>query len=143
MRAYYLHHMGIERWVLRPPRVQIKKANHDSLMVICNNQHGFFEGRAGVLFSRMLQSIGLLPEQVYLTTDGELLNEEIARVKPRAILRCISLREGEVDVQNTPVVTSYHPAHLLQYPADKKQAYRDLLRVQQLLTPCTSHERSV
>ena len=143
MHAYYLQHMGIERWVLRPPRIQIKKANHDSLMVICNNQHGFFEGSSGVLFARMLQSIALLPEQVYLTMDGDQLNEEIARVKPRAILRCTSLRAGEVYVQETLVVTSYHPDHLLRCPSDKKQAYRDLLRVQQLLTPCATHERSV
>ena len=118
MHGYYLQHMGIERWVLRPPRSQIKKANHDSLMVISNNQHGFFEGSAGVLFSRMLQSIALLPEQVYLTMDGEQLNDEIARVKPRVILRYASLPAAEVYVQETPQVVSYHTEHLLQCPAD-------------------------
>lgn len=30
---------------------------------------------------------------------------------------------------NTPVIVSYHPAYLLRNPAHKKQAYQDLLRV--------------
>ena len=143
MHAYYLQHMGIERWVLRPARDTVKKANHDSLMVICHDNDGLFEGRVGVLFSRMLQSIGLLPEQVYTTRGGLELEEEMARVKPRAILRFSGWRAGEVDEQSLPVVISYHPAHLLQCPSDKKQAYHDLLRVHAFLKPCTTDDRSV
>jgi uracil-DNA glycosylase len=43
------------------------------------------------------------------------------------------LRKGIHSYNNTPFIVSYHPAYLLRNPADKKNAYLDLMRVKKLL----------
>ena len=139
MQDYFLQLMGIERWLLRPSGRAIKKATHaSSLMVVGDPLQGdLLEGQVGVLFHAMLKSIGLTLEQVYVTMEGELLQHEMLRVKPRVILMCVlgTRKESlnEIDDHMDSCVISYHPAYLLNHPLDKKQAYQDLLRVQQLL----------
>lgn len=133
--------MGIERWVQRMPHTPIKKPDHDSLMVVPEGLKGVFEGPAQVLFQQMLRCIGLQLEQVYIAGDN--LDEAIARVKPRAILKYVHTLEGtmptaETHYQGIAMITSYSPAHLLRSPQDKKHAYRDLLRIQLLLSSCSS-----
>ena len=136
MRDYYLQQMGIERWVSR------EKTKSQPLMVICEEHNaGPFIGKIGMLFTQMLQSIGLLPEHAYITALGAQLEQKIIRIKPRVIL----VYAPSIDhhhafaSQDIPVLSSHHPAHLLEYPADKKQAYHDLLRIQQLL--CITPDR--
>ena len=78
----------------------------------------------------------------------DYLAQQIVMVAPKLILAVGSLAgqfllnstsqfddmRGNVhDYQGTPVLISYHPSHLLTYPTDKKNAYKDLLIVKQLL----------
>ena len=79
---------------------------------------------------------------------SEHLSQQIALVAPKLILAVghfagqfflkattplNKMRQKLHDYNGTPVLVSYHPAYLLRNPADKKNAYKDLLFIKQLL----------
>ena len=126
-----------------------------------------FVGKAGFLLNKMLSSIGISADDVYISNvlkcrppdNRDPLSEEIAQcsgylsqqialVAPKLILAVgrfagqfllnvttpLSKMRGNVyDYHGTSVIVTYHPAYLLRNPADKKNAYRDLLMIKQLL----------
>ena len=126
-----------------------------------------FVGKSGMLLNRMLESIGLSTDDIYIanvlkcrppgdrdpTSEeisqcGDYLAQQISIVAPKLILAVgrfagqfllkatfplNKMRNQVHDYQGTPVLVSYHPAYLLRNPADKKNAYNDLLAVKQLL----------
>lgn len=122
-----------------------------------------FVGQAGSLLNKMIHSIGLHADDVYIVNVlkcrppndrepqvseiqqcGSYLAEQIKVVNPKLIVGLGSvagqflsgtnlplgkLRDNQHSYQDYPVLISYHPADLLQYPADKKKAYEDWLKV--------------
>ncbi len=136
LHPYYLQQMGIETWLVRHPVAQTIK-----LMIV---------GEAldvNQLFSKMLNSIGLSSEDVCLKSSlSPDLPQEIKKNPPQLLLALGSavqfllhqplhtLRGKIHDYNGIPLIVSYHPTELLQHPADKKYAYQDLLRVQQIFT---------
>jgi len=142
LHPYYLQQMGIESWTVRKPHVQNIKLWVIGEALDINKQ-------ARSLFNKMLGSIGLLPEDICLkSTFTDSLIQELY-INPPQLLLAIgnvaikfllndaqqpnSLRGKIHTYQNTPLVVSYHPIDLLQHPIDKKQAYQDLLFIQQIL----------
>lgn len=147
---------------------------HAKLMVI-GEAPGFYEdqqglpfvGKAGALLNKMLSSIGLTGEDVYIANVlkcrppnnrdpkaeeisqcSGYLSEQIEIIAPKLILAVgrfagqfllnaptpLNKMRGRLHkYQETPVLVSYHPAYLLRNPADKRNAYKDLLSVRQLL----------
>lgn len=144
-------------------------------LMIIGEAPGFYEdqqgipfvGKAGKLLNKMLESIGLSTDDVYIAnvlkcrppdnrdpTSEEIkqccdyLTQQISMVAPKLILAVgrfagqfllkaqfslNKMRNQLHDYQGIPVLVSYHPAYLLRNPADKKNAYNDLLAVRQLL----------
>lgn len=127
-----------------------------------------FVGKAGGLLNRMISSIGLASDDIYIANvlkcrppnNRDPLPEEINQccdylaqqvdiVSPKLILAVgrfagqfllkgsfpLNKMRGKIhDYQGIPVLVSYHPAYLLRNPADKKNAYKDMLEVQALLS---------
>ena len=88
-----------------------------------------------------------LPAEIAFCED--YLSQQISLVAPQLLLAlgCIAgqvaikkslplyqLRESLHYYDKIPCLVSYHPAHLLQNPADKKRAYSDLLEVKRILS---------
>lgn len=116
-----------------------------------------FVGKAGQLLNRMLHSVGLSENEVYIANlvkcrppenrnpepaeiqqCSSYLVEQIALVNPVLIVGLGQLA-GQFLAQNThaynqiPFRVSYHPAHLLRNPVDKKKAYQDWLAIRDFL----------
>lgn len=112
-------------------------------------------GRPGQLLTAMLNSIGLDRPSVYITTLFKcrepvsekieswlnLLEKQIALIQPKLLLvlgqntahyllnNTLTLDQlrGKIHLlNNTPLVVTYHPAHLLSTPLDKSNALCDL-----------------
>ncbi len=156
------------------------RGNPDARLMIVGEAPGFYEdqqglpfvGKAGGLLNKMLSSIELSDEDVYIANVlkcrppnnrdpnaeeiqqcSEHLSQQIALVAPKLILAAghfagqfllkattplNKMRQKIHDYNGTPVLVSYHPAYLLRNPADKKNAYQDLLFIKQLLeSKCT------
>ena len=88
------------------------------------------------------------PQVEEITKCSDYLAQQIVMVAPKLILAAghfaaefllnttsplNKMRNKVHDYQGTPIVVSYHPAHLLRNPADKKNAYSDLLLVKRCL----------
>lgn len=141
LRHYYLHQLGIDPWVLRTMPVS---SSRSKLMVIGSN----FLGKAGVLVRNMLSSIGLSSDEYTIIDETASLATAIDEHAPEVLLafgetvgcallhdlRPLSaLRASTHEIHGIPLVVSYHPTDLLGHSLDKKEAYQDVLRVQQLL----------
>jgi len=142
LHPYYLQQMGIESWVVRKPHGQNVKLWVIGEALDINKQ-------AQGLFNKMLSSIGLLPEDIRIkSTLSDHLLQEIRTNPPQLLLAMgndaiqfllndaqdsSNLRGKIHTYHNTPLIVSYHPIDLLQHPIDKKQAYQDLLFIQQIL----------
>lgn len=119
-------------------------------------------GQPGELLNRMLQAIGLTPNDVYITTllkcrlpehctpitqqidaCAEFLQQQISLIQPKVILvlgekTAQQLLRSELSLeqlreqspiyysQNIPLIPTYHPAHLILNPQDKRKAWTDL-----------------
>jgi uracil-DNA glycosylase family 4 len=128
-----------------------------------------FVGRAGQLLNAMLEAIRLPRDEVYIAnilkcrppnnrdpkpdevaSCTPYLNEQIAIVRPRAILavgriaaqellqsdHAIGRLRGriyEYAATGTPLVVTYHPAYLLRSPQAKAKAWDDLCRLRALI----------
>jgi uracil-DNA glycosylase len=76
----------------------------------------------------LAEQISLVAPQVLLalgSTAGHALIKKSASIN--------QLREDLYYYDKIPCLISYHPAHLLKNPADKKKAYSDLLEVKRIL----------
>lgn len=145
-----------------------------SLMIIgeapgfYEDQQGFpFVGKAGALLNKMINSIGLAEDDIYIANVlkcrppnnrdpkseeieqcCDYLSQQIEMVNPKLLLAVgrfagqfllkttlplNKMRSKIHDYNGISVVVSYHPAYLLRNPADKKNAYSDLLFLKQLL----------
>ncbi len=82
------------------------------------------------------QCSGYLSAQIAMVTPKLIL--AVGRFSGQFLLNVTfplnKMRSKVHDYQGTPVLVSYHPAYLLRNPAEKKNAYRDLLVVKRLLT---------
>ena len=135
--------MGIETWLIRKPELTRIK-----LMVV---------GEAletSDLFSKMLKSIELLPEDVTIKSSLSVdIIQQITNNPPQLLLALGNtatqallnktqplneLRCKMHDYYGIPLIVSYHPTDLLRHPTDKKNAWQDLSCIQQMLTqlPC-------
>lgn len=165
-----------ERCPLHETRKQtvFARGNPNASLMIIGEAPGFYEdqqgfpfvGKAGALLNRMISSIGLTEDDIYIANvlkcrppnnrDPKLeeieqccdyLSQQIEMVKPKLLL-AVGRFAGQFLLKSTQplnkmrnkthnyngisVVVSYHPAYLLRNPADKKNAYSDLLVVKQL-----------
>ena len=143
LHPYYLQQMGIETWVVRQPLTQSIK-----LMIIGDALDD--DKQAMSLFNKMLASIGLTSEDVSISGIlSDALKQKIITHPPQLLLAIgnaaikslnkeiqplYTLRSKTHHYHGVPLIVSYHPADLLQHPADKKFAYQDLLRIQHILT---------
>ena len=126
-----------------------------------------FVGKAWGLLNKMLISVGLSEENVYIANvlkcrppDNrdpnakeinqccDYLAQQITLVAPKLIL-AVGLVAGQFllkatlplnkmrqkvhEYNGTPLLVSYHPAYLLRNPADKRNAYSDLMFAKSLL----------
>lgn len=147
LHLYYLQEMGIETWQIR--QAPTFQAPTIKLMIIGDapfaaNPNDLFAGKAGGLLSKMLNTIGLTAEDVCFlpTSTLNFTKELLQRVQtnpPHMLLaigniKSLNTARGNVcDYQGTPLLEIYHPRDLLIQPANKKNAYQDLLCVQKLL----------
>lgn len=151
------------------------RGNPQARLMVIGEAPGFYEdqqglpfvGKAGALLNKMLSSIGLTGEDVYIANVlkcrppnnrdpmpeeisqcSGYLSEQIEMIAPKLILAVgrfsgqfllnatmpLNKMRGKLHkYQGTPVLVSYHPAYLLRNPRDKKQAYKDLLSIKELL----------
>ncbi len=81
------------------------------------------------------QCCDYLSQQIHLVTPKLIL--AVGRFAGQFLLKAtvpLNIMRGKLHQYNDiPVVVSYHPAYLLRNPADKKNAFSDLLMVKQLL----------
>jgi len=130
MHDYYLDQMGIERWVRRPLSVPYHSV---LLLAISKENVGCFDGKAQVLFKRMLECIGLDISQAHVTTE-RLWQIEFERHNPRVLwVMTGSDWVQKISELNKPTVVSNHIHDLLLNPIDKKQVYPQLLELRQFL----------
>lgn len=90
-----------------------------------------------------------LPHEI--SQCGPYLEQQIALIRPKLILALGRIAAQSLlhtttplnqlrnqtfafGAQRIPLIATYHPAYLLRNPADKRNAYQDLLRTQALLT---------
>jgi uracil-DNA glycosylase family 4 len=96
----------------------------------------------GELFNKMLTSINLSRETVYIITflkprDEvlDLLKQKIQTLQPKVLMvmgdAAKNLLSNQTEFESIPVILTHHPEHLLSSPQDKKSAYQDLLSLQQ------------
>jgi len=78
----------------------------------------------------LLQQISLLKPKLILAVGRISAQNLLNRTETLA-----QLRNHLHHYHNTPVIVTYHPAYLLRSPGQKRQAYKDLLRVQEFLSP--------
>lgn len=135
LHPYYLQQMGIESWLLRPkaPKARVK------LMVMGVGLDG--ESR---LLMNMLKSIDLSVEDVCVFSIEPVSTFDVYFDKIEQFTPCAFFLMGdvpEIDAVKTnypgiPLIQSPHPIDLIQTPANKKQAYHDLLAAQRWLAAC-------
>ncbi len=138
LHPYYLQQMGIETWTVRKPTVKTVK-----LMVVADALDSSQAAKS--LLVKMLGSIGLALKDVSIKTG--LTSKLLAEIdmNPPLLLLAAGNAAGQFFLKqpqitgtvhayhNIPLVVSYHPADLLQHPVNKKQAWQDLLCIQQML----------
>ncbi len=135
--------MGIEPWLLRAkaPIARVKLMLMGEALDLNHR-----------LLSHMLKSIGLSFDDVCIlpvepfNTPAEC-KHQILEISPQVLFamgpmatQCL-LNAAEVthqryDYHGIPLFVSDHPDYLLRNPLKKKNAYRDLLAAQKLLTTC-------
>lgn len=167
-----------QRCPLHKTRTQtvFARGNPEAKLMVIGEAPGFYEdkqglpfvGKAGGLLNKMLASIGLSENDVYIAnvikcrppnnrdpSQEEIsqccdyLAQQIELVAPSLILAVgrfagqfllnetlpLNRMRGKVhQYKGRPVLVSYHPAYLLRNPADKKQAFIDLLLAKRLLS---------
>ena len=111
---------------------------------------------ANILKCRPPDNRDPLPQEIIHCVD--YLSQQIALVAPQLILAVgrfagdfllngsapVHQMRGKIhDYKGIPVLVSYHPAHLLRNPMDKRNAYQDLLFVKQMLNPLSDKISSV
>lgn len=139
LHHYYLQQMGIEPWLIRKLETT---AIPSKIKLVIRSEGLPFEDKAANLLNKMLTSIGLTSDEVDLKGNDAISQSTLILALGTAAAQNLlnstaSLSEMRCkihDVQGQSVCVSYHPNDLLQQPKDKKNAYQDLLRVEQLLT---------
>jgi hypothetical protein len=106
--AFYLHHLGIERWGLRSAPSSEEVAFPKRLIIVMESYP--LDAKATLLLKRMLLSIQLAPEAVLILSRADF-NAQPSLLSPIS------------------VVLNLNVQHLLAHPADKKKAYWNLLGV--------------
>ena len=143
LHHYYLQQMGIEPWLIRKPNDTLHSSKIK--LVICSDGQPL-ESKAISLLNKMLASIGLSSDEVDLEGSGRhpqsalilALGENSAQNLLNSTASFSEMRCKIHDIRGQSVCVSYHPNDLLQQPKDKKHAYQDLLRIEQLLTKSES-----
>lgn len=138
MSFKHLHAMGIQSW-------RLKAKTYVSYLIVSDEESTLSE-QGEQLLNGMLASIELSKEQVLTSTA---LKQQIGTLQPSVILilgklaahhllNCDTsiedLRGKFHAFENTPILVTYHPAHLLQYPKNKREAYKDLCMLQNILS---------
>lgn len=161
LRQYYLQQIGIQTWVKRPPasknqRLRLlvnslsacanacyevpenfTRGNPDAPLLVVTEMRQPDEDR---LLNRMLQSIGVTEQDVYITTAlnhkaevcpqcMDYLSRQLALVSPAVVLTLGESSCYPADAFNIPVNLRV----LLQQPVNKKSAWHCLLQVKSVL----------
>lgn len=133
LHHYYLQQMGIEPWIVR------QKPQQSAIKLLVAAPVFPLEGKAAALLQNMLKSIGLLPTDWQFFSENSDINQPVlilgiacAQLLLNTTKPLVALRGSVHTRQAGRFLVTYHPNDLLQAPADKKNAYQDLLQIQQL-----------
>lgn len=133
----YLNAMGIQTWQLKNKEESIVTLTHTDLMVVGETS----DTQSRQLLDAMLQAIGFERSTVYMPSPHSSLEEQLAQVKPKAILvlgqtlacellnnttTLEQLRESIHNYHHTALIVTYHPSDLLQNPSNKRKTFEDL-----------------
>ena len=127
LRRYYLQQLGLETW-LRHSRSK----NTTFKVLIVNDLNSSYDEGSKSLLLNMLQAIGLKEADVAMGS-GSGRNAPVVLSLCQDPYRLKTLRGRVHYLGDRPLVVSHHPVRLLENPQDKKQAYDDLLLLQQAL----------
>lgn len=140
LQMYYLQAMGIDVWLTREKNITRQTIK---LLII-----GAISSQSQALFNNMMQSIALDEKDfdcIEASQSSPSLAEKIAKAQPACLLvfstdiaqfllqKPVSAGNQLHHYHTIPLVVSYHPDYLLQHPQEKKQAWRDLLMLKDLL----------
>ena len=139
LRHYYLQQMGIEPWLIRKFETT---AISSKIKLVIRSEGLPFEDKAANMLNKMLTSIGLSSDEVDLKGNDAISEPTLILALGTAAAQnllnstaSLSEMRGKIhNIQGQSVCVSYHPNDLLNQPKDKKNAYQDLRRVQQILT---------
>jgi DNA polymerase III psi subunit len=129
-QEFTLTHLGIERWVTRTWPLSASVAPSCRLWVVHDAEP--HESKALNLLANLLRSMRFPPHTIRIKSREELTIDSLDR--PQVVLWLGAPRPALSSEIKTVFSLSLH--HLLAHPADKKQAYLDLLQVKQWLLPC-------
>lgn len=115
-----------------PPRVRLAwgecRAWSNRVAICMAAEEGDpFDGAQGKLLQAMLAAIGWQGLERAEAADADAGVKMILALGDAAAARFAVARGKVQQHRDTPVVASYHPARLLQAPADKARAWEDLL----------------
>ena len=128
--------LGIVRWVTKhtQPSAVVACAN----LIVATIPSSDDNSETEQLLTAMLKSINLTRDDV-LMADAKQINASsrlMLAMGEAAAQTLLGTQESLESLrgklhhygeQNTQLIVTYHPAHLLRNPADKKKAYADLL----------------
>ena len=114
--SQHLDALGIVRWQRRNLPVAI-----DQIMIISDAP---LTPREDQFLTSMLKAIGVERSDVHISDNPQNIEQEIHSIKPALILSFSNM--PPLVKSEIPVINTYHPAHLLRNPQDKRKAYQDL-----------------
>lgn len=145
--------LGIVRWQRRAEQQPEQEQNVCAsrmpigLLLVVNGDVG--ETAAGQLLTAMLNAINLKRDDICIVAASAVealmnnvkpavllaMGEDAAQTLLQQNLSLEALRNQPYHYgnDNIPMLVTYHPDHLLSYPADKRGAWSDLQKVKQLL----------
>ena len=129
-QTFTLTHLGIERWAIRTWPMQSPEVMPPQLWVV--HEISTLDDKAMRLLVNLLRSVQLEPKQVRVISKHEMSTD--SEDMPQVLL--LLGVSGLVLKSEIKTVSSFSLSHLLMNPADKKQAFIDLLQVKQWLLPC-------
>jgi hypothetical protein len=133
--------LGIIQWTTRQAAGGIDNDTdtEPTSIVIVDDNIDRNDSKINDLLTAMLKSIGLTREDVCITQDlasnkttprlilalGEIPAQHL--LNSQANIDTLRGKTHHYGDNNIPLIVTYHPAHLLNNPSDKRNAYNDLL----------------
>lgn len=130
---YYLNQIGIRPWIKRESTVSQTTDSLDALkLIVFISAH--LSGRALSLLKQMLAYLNVPEHELtIISTSDQGLDNTLSHQKTQAVLLLGVALNNNVNF-DCPVLTSMDPDYLITHPAEKKNAFKDLCHLKQLLT---------